>query len=314
MSLKRLAVLFAGMPRFYSESSSFVLDFFKTQDYEVDFFIHSWTNCWLNKYRQKEDLVLNHDKKQLEDSLCKIYNPKKIKVEDQLECETLINSHDLYKKAILYTDENFQGFKARNKWREKLDNQQHFLNNINAGQLYSIAEASRLRSEYEQENDFKYDLVLRYRLDNLQKEGVKLEDQIQGVYKSITDIHNPYPHNPVNCKKVLSVNWLSIKKNQLHVGDRIFISDSEGFDNFNNLLGFQMTRLMEYISTKSKDDPDHFFSCPEACMGSLVQRTGMMASASLNCEIINYRESFQGLVDQSWNNLNEKWHNDKLFL
>ncbi len=29
----------------------------------------------------------------------KIYNPKKNKVEDQLECETLINSHDLYKKA-----------------------------------------------------------------------------------------------------------------------------------------------------------------------------------------------------------------------
>ena len=70
---------------------------------------------------------------------------------------------------------------SRNEWREKLDDRQHFLNNINAGQLYSIAESSRLRSEYEQENNFKYDLVLRYRLDNLQKEGVKLENQIQGV-------------------------------------------------------------------------------------------------------------------------------------
>ena len=49
-------------------------------------------------------------------------------------------------------------------------------------------------------------------------------------------------------------------------------------------------------------------------MGSLVQRTGMMASASLNCKIINYRESFKDLADQSWDNLNEKWHKHKLFL
>ena len=311
MQNKRIAILFAGMPRFYEECSGSILNFFDTKEWDVDFFIHSWTNCWLNKYRQKEELVLNHDKNLLEDNLSTIYKPKSILVEDQLKCEEILNSYDLFKKAILLTDKNFQSLFAKENWRYKFEDISYFLNNLNAGQLYSIGKASTMRAEYELENDFKYDLVIRYRLDNILEPNKKLEKYLDKIYKTITNPQNPYPNNPVNCVGACTVNWVMIIKNQLHVGDRMFASDSEGFDVFNNLLGYQMRRVLKYICANSDD---HFFSCPEACIGSLIQDRGFLAAKCFDVNIINYRESFKELEDQSWESLIKHWNKNKLWL
>lgn len=69
-----------------------------------------------------------------------------------------------------------------------------------------------MRAEYELENDFKYDLVIRYRLDNILEPNKKLEKYLDKIYKTITNPHNPYPNNPVNCVGACAVNWVMIKR------------------------------------------------------------------------------------------------------
>lgn len=314
--MRKVAILFAGMPRFYDKCYEGILDYFSAKDWQLDYFIHSWTNCWLDKYKQKENLVLNHDPNFIEDELSKIYNPKVIEVEDQLKCEKILESFELFKKSVNFTDIRYQGKFARNNWRNKIstNNLNHFLNQINAGQLYSISRASQLRKKYEEENNFKYDLIIRFRLDNLLKPNQNVEPYLNFVDKTIRDPHNPYPHNPVNCDGVLVAVWMMMKQNQLHVGDKFFAGSSEVFNLLDDLLGFQMTRILEYNSTKNMKDQKHFFSCPEAVIGSVVQRSDILCVTGLNIHLINYREPFLELKNQTWDNLYHHWNKLKLYL
>ena len=80
------------------------------------------------------------------------------------------------------------------------------------------------------------------------------------------------------------------------------------------LLGFQMTRILEYNSTKNMKDQKHFFSCPEAVIGSVVQRSDILCVTGLNIHLINYREPFLELKNQTWDNLYHHWNKLKLYL
>jgi hypothetical protein len=136
--IKRIAVCFSGQARTWRTAKDNILKYFdlSEQDCQVDFFIHTWDN---NQYRGKDDVVWHCRPNQAvkateKEELEKAFNPKKIELEHYVESE--------YKTL----------------W-EAL--------------LYSFMKSIWLKKQYEVENDFTYDLVVRARLDiNYPQEGV----------------------------------------------------------------------------------------------------------------------------------------------
>ena len=136
--VKRIAVCFSGQARTWRTAKDNILKYFhlSEQGCQVDFFIHTWDN---NQYRVKDDLVWKSRSNQAvkvteKEELEKAFSPKKIELQHYVESEY----------ATLW---------------EAL--------------LYSFMKSIWLKKEYEVENDFTYDLVVRARLDiNYPQEGV----------------------------------------------------------------------------------------------------------------------------------------------
>jgi len=136
--IKRIAVCFSGQARTWRTAKDNILKYFDLsgQECQVDFFIHTWD---INQYRRKEDIVWRVRADQAvkvteKEELERAFNPKKIELEHYVESQ--------YKTI----------------W-EAL--------------LYSFMKSVWLKKQYEVENDFTYDLVVRARLDiNYPQEGV----------------------------------------------------------------------------------------------------------------------------------------------
>ncbi len=106
--------------------------------FDCDVFIHTWDTLGLN-HRHLDNLVSTISTHQLMDRINKIYNPKKIVIE---------------------TNRNFD--------ITPIIKQRSFEHRDVSGILsmyYKIEECNKLKSEYEKENNFKYDCVIRFRGD-----------------------------------------------------------------------------------------------------------------------------------------------------
>jgi len=153
----KVAVVFAGQPRLFRKTFQSHLDFFNIEGYDFDYFIHAWSDQWYrnkthSEHDYKNEIIENPE--ELKNELKNIYKPKKIIVENQKKCEDLLGDINalipLQKKMI-----NRGGTAI--KW----------LDEFHMGQIYSWQKATNLIWGYEEELGFKYDLIIRFRLDNL---------------------------------------------------------------------------------------------------------------------------------------------------
>lgn len=163
--MKRIAIQFFGHLRTYEKTYK---SFFKhvvtpnvKDGYEVDIFIHTWTekdhstishrNPNGEKYRGSE--LTNKDKELVN----KIYSPKKILYENQLDCEERIFFEKLYN-----TKKSFKGV---------------------LNMVYTKYKSSSIRSEYENNSGIEYDWVLVTRPDIEFFSPFRIEDILQDYHR-----------------------------------------------------------------------------------------------------------------------------------
>ena len=132
----RIAICISGQPRYLEEGYYFINKYFN--NYNVDFFIHTW---WEDSYIDNVFMFTNTKRDGLYDKntikkIYKYYNPKKIIVEPQKIFE-------------LSNEVNYGGLHPLSVY----------------SMFYSMKCSNELKKTYEQENNFKYDLVIRSRFD-----------------------------------------------------------------------------------------------------------------------------------------------------
>jgi hypothetical protein len=143
---KRIAVVFCGYVRSYNAVYSSHMKLLKQPN--VDVFIHTWNNIgfknkdlskkWLNDQSPKLDV----------ENIVSIYKPVKIKVEND---KNILDSLSLIGKINPIFAYNGQAKDDCSKY-------------INS-QLYSIYEGYKLVEEYEKEQGFNYDVIIKLRFD-----------------------------------------------------------------------------------------------------------------------------------------------------
>ena len=137
----KIALCLSGQPRFVEEGYNKVHKPFIIGDYEVDTFIHTWAiteeevgTRWINAGGHPGDEIKENTMREYLDT----YNPIVFQQEPQIEYE-----------FGLYSDRTAPGIRS----------------DYGASMLYSMYAANKLKSEYEKQNDFKYDIVIRSRSD-----------------------------------------------------------------------------------------------------------------------------------------------------
>ncbi len=137
----RIALCLSGQPRFVSEGYNKVHKPFIKGDYDIDTFIHSWIitkeqigTRWINAGGHPGDDIKENTMREYLDT----YEPLVVELDPQREYE-----------FGLYSDRTAPGIRS----------------DYGASMLYSMYASNKLKSDYEKENDFKYDVVIRSRSD-----------------------------------------------------------------------------------------------------------------------------------------------------
>ena len=219
--MKRIAVLLSGMPRNLDKVYQSHLNIFKHDGYEFDFFIHAWKDCWYkqiladnihgitdftNKTENEYDYLYNQIKK--------TYDPRGLIVEDQTknkiikkDSESLLNLSRLHK--VINNDEKLMTpfkFVFKNLYQCGL----------HLGQLYSLQACCKLKLEHEIRHNFKYDYVIKSRLDLYYK----------------PDIHDEFKKyiKVAKSKSRMLFKWMSYQNGLPFVGDMNYIGASDTVD------------------------------------------------------------------------------------
>lgn len=161
----KIALCFSGQPRFLKEVSQYILRNI-CDGYDVDVFMHLWFDedlqnkpykyggdgGWVNQ-RISPDAITDAQT---------IYSPKKLKVEKSR----------IFKDSNIVTDycynPNGSIIHWTRHWNESQepDYKNRMVNNW-LSSFYSLNQVNILKKEYEYENDFKYDFVVRCRTDSV---------------------------------------------------------------------------------------------------------------------------------------------------
>ena len=151
----KIALCLSGHTRSFIQPY-YALKKYLLDKYEIDLFIHTWTHNGELEYSNDSSgnlkkNVSNQNKIDI-DTLKLLYNPKKIKIEDQTLNTFLSN---VPKKIKL------------NYYKSKGP----VMNNFNCWcQMYSIYSANQLKIQFEKDNNFEYDFVIRMRFDHILNE------------------------------------------------------------------------------------------------------------------------------------------------
>lgn len=327
----RIAICIAGMPRHYDKCAQSILDFFSVEGVETDFFIHSWVNV-----RHKNSVALSepfqYEEGFLKGELQKIYNPKKILIEDQLNQTQLQKDFECLRNTQAILQNFHENAKhARDLWIEEITENAYssrtlpmtkgykmFLEHYHMGQMYSIEQAAKLRSRYEKENNFKYDLVFRFRFDTLIK---KQQGAAKQLLKKAKD-RNKKCKTLSTSMGVLYTRWIKFYGPVNHVGDDFFGGDSEVFDFVNKIYKYQLNRIIKLMANSS-DVASLLSSCdsplktivptlvyewvtgtPELTLSYLCQENNLIVDNTLgSVGILRYLDKHKEEEDQSWDNL-----------
>ena len=301
----KIAICIAGMSRNYDKCYQSMLDYFTIDGIEFDFFIHTWTNVGYKRHCPDKGVEYNHHKDSLKEDLINIYKPKKITVEDQFECKEI--------KQSLKTIKNLSSFyphvKIPKRCKIDLDNYDETSDTFSAltflgfqfGHFCSIEKASKLRREYEQENNFRYDLVFRFRSDFLIPP--KNDEQRKRTYDGFKQMCEERGNTKCGGDSIWT-HWISIcgQNSGPHVADHVFGGGSAAFDIFNDLLQHATRRMIRH----SQGDLNHWCTTGEGVIGDLIMEKGVYARAhgplmEIGHEI--YRDYHREAEDQSIHNI-----------
>jgi len=151
---KKLAICLSGVPKYYY----FSVDSIKKYFVNADLFIHCWQLNLPNQNKSKidlDDISANFTRyinyiDSTEKELINLYNPKKYKI------ESFFDKYEEFKniKNRFLSDPNK---KIGDPWAAS---------SSLVSMYYSIHQANKLKIEYEFENNFTYDYVIRMRFDS----------------------------------------------------------------------------------------------------------------------------------------------------
>ena len=166
----RIALCFSGEPRFIEECYPLIYENLIKPNSIEDIFIHTWYSEEISgiPLYKNEMSSFSGDSYIKEDSIEKIknlYSPKKMIVDKPMRfINSNINWGDTFTKYFggggrEHTPDEFK--------RIKINNMYSF--------MYSNMKSILLKKEYELENDFTYDMVVRSRFDNIVKQRIEIK-------------------------------------------------------------------------------------------------------------------------------------------
>lgn len=193
----RVAICMSGQLRTWKKCYKSVQELIKCLNHDVDIFCHAWnfdSVPRLTVSRTGKETIRVHSQQVIEEVLS-VYKPISYCIEDQERNKKAID--DVIERAAKLKN------KAPITW--------------SSPQFYSLAAAAKLKSAYELENNFKYDVCIRLRYDQYLP-----EDQIG----DIVDIVNQVEANTVYTVHNRDTN----KYPKVVYGDIFWISDSTVYD------------------------------------------------------------------------------------
>jgi len=303
----KIAVCFAGMPRYYDKCCDSLLSYFNLDGIEVDFFIHSWTNIWYHP-KVGNNTVTNQDQQFLETELHRIYTPKKMIIEDQLSNMDIKCAIDLISQIYYHTRCFTEIPPPIISDIDNKHNEEFLTNKFHFGQLYSVSRAIELKSQYEHDENIKYDLVLRARLDNYM-EPVNPSQSIHKICKQAAE--QTYIHfiggGSANSETIYC-QWISTHGQMPHIGDKFFGGSSTSMDIFRDIFKFQIVRIIQHLTGNKHD----FQFTPEAVIGDLLKHKNYIAHHHLwPGNVVSYRD-YHVDIDQEFNNMQlVSWENER---
>ena len=162
----RIAVLLFGQPRYIEHSAKSILEEFTFDGHDTDFFCHFWSHR--EDTSEKSQLnIIELEKSVIEDKVEEIFSPKSFMVEDKTEAFSLASS---MKQLQLKINNNKKYFSHIPQYRTTDRQDTVFDASLAAffqdiSHHLSIEKVVKLKQKHEEENNFKYDLVIRIRSD-----------------------------------------------------------------------------------------------------------------------------------------------------
>jgi hypothetical protein len=301
MGNKNVAILFAGMPRHLHKCYQSHLNFFNSDVYNFDYFIHTWNECWWHEKLRNidgENFIENPEVKESESlsrELQDIYSPKKIIVESQRKCKIL--NEDI--KSIRHLSQRIRPRLTYPFGEEKI-----CLDTFNMGQTYSMQQSCKLKCEYEKEMNFKYDYVFRFRLDCLIKgypENFPKEENFKKIFK---------PNK-------LNFRWNEIKEGDIHLGDMFFGGSTELFNSIcEDIYDYEIKMICEDLAGFSNDlNRWGLINCytPEAIIGKRIKEEKMITDVNPHFPLFfPYRDYHEKMDNANWNDMYEKYAEENI--
>lgn len=207
----KIAICLSGQPRTWKKCYKTWLNMFSPHG-EIDFYFHLWNYNTLPKH-----LVSQYGA---------ILTDESISQEEQNEIIETLNP----KKYI------FESKKKITYWNIKLPNEKQF-GPWCAEQFYSQYRASLLKREYEIENNFRYDLVVRVRSD---------------LY--IFNSPKVFPPTP-NTLHTTHCSW-DKTYNCYRIGDIFFYADSHTFDQVSEFFKFLSFTSTDWVTSVRVPPPE----------------------------------------------------------
>ena len=139
----------------YANLQENILNSLDENGVEYDFFLSTWKD----EYGYEK---INFEDEETFEYALNLYKPKKYNYEiySNEKRKKLAEESGLTKHQKKYKDQKTSG-----SYKEAVTGGKYANNSV--GQLYNIYKANEVKKEYEQENDFTYDYVIRYRFDNM---------------------------------------------------------------------------------------------------------------------------------------------------
>lgn len=150
----KIAICISGEPRKYKDTYESFKEYYKEHD--VDVFIHTWDSTSLpgnNGEKPVQGTITHYSADTLVDDIKSKYNPVMMKVESKQTLKDVVKHLRIpwvYMDGIINT------------------------NSLSVSQWYSIQQCFALKRQYEEENNFKYDIAIRTRFDILHPREINI--------------------------------------------------------------------------------------------------------------------------------------------
>jgi hypothetical protein len=213
----KIAVLFFGQPRFFDVTAPFFRKYLYLKSHsagvshpvpasdksyvstQIDFFAHLWDTVGYSPKNPEETV----DKDKLIDILETQFSVKRYRIDNYDTLDKFAYNMQKFHNTLHGLFDNTEGYSKQLK--DLHDGIGQHTNRYSNGQYYSLGEVFNLMEEYELENGFKYDIILRLRTDYLIN---KLD--IEHLF-SFGSLHKPIMKG---CAP-MSLDSIRHKKNQL---------------------------------------------------------------------------------------------------